>query len=157
MTVALRGTYEDGKWTCTVTSDNETFEYKALIGDWNEGETVEAVFEGLTELGRINVLYDYNTMVSGIYSYSGKDIKYGDAVYFKRDSNPYAVRGQYVDFKHLGYKIILIKSWYYNFGYNILCHDNDTVAYVGSYELGEKLSPVFANLTWEPGENHIYK
>lgn len=45
-TVALRGTYADGKWYIDV--PNGDFEWKCLTGAWDSGETVEAPYAGLT-------------------------------------------------------------------------------------------------------------
>ena len=46
-TVAVRGTYEDGQWSYTVNTHRKSFEYKALIGDWDEGPVVTVEFPGL--------------------------------------------------------------------------------------------------------------
>ena len=156
-TVAIRGTYEDGQWVCNVTSDEESFEYKALIGSWEEGETVDAVYAGLTKIGTTGTLIDYNTMLSGVYAWPAKDIAYGQAVYFKKYSNNYAVRGEYVKNKVMGYKLYISEGWVHRFGYGVGSFEDDCDVYVGSYDLGETLSPEFVNLTWEAGENHIYK
>lgn len=158
-TVAVRGTYEDGKWICNVTSDKETFEYKCLVGDWDAGETVVSTFEGLTELGKITTIFDYHGIYpSGYYAVSGRDVNYGDAVYFKKDGKISAVRGEYYDYFRTGYSISLSNAWVYHVSRQDNSFDYyDTTVYVGSYDLGENVYPTFANLTWEDSSNHIYE
>ena len=53
--VAYRGTYVDGKWVLDVPNGN--FEWKALTGAWNNGEKVEAPFDGLTWEEGYNKVY----------------------------------------------------------------------------------------------------
>lgn len=45
--VAHRGTYADGKWTYTFKTSCVSFEYKALVGDWDFGEKVYPDFVNL--------------------------------------------------------------------------------------------------------------
>ena len=156
-TVAIRGEYEDGKWTCNVTSNNETFEYKALIGDWDAGETVEAEYTTLRKLGKANQLSGYQGMPSNTYYWDAADIKYGEAVYFKHHFNSFAVRGTYKDIYAQDYSPVIYNSWvcYLNGQYFYAFYGAE--AYVGPYDLGEKIYPTFTTLTWEAGENHLYK
>lgn len=52
---AYRGTYVDGKWVLDV--PNGKFEWKALTDAWNNGEKVEAPFDGLTWEEGFNKVY----------------------------------------------------------------------------------------------------
>ena len=154
--VAVRGTYVDGKWVCNVSSNKESFEYKALIGDWDLGENVKAEYPQLTKLGKADHLPGYQGMPSGYFVYSAENINYGDAVYFVYDGYqyPYAIRGTYREKYLIGYCPTVYNVWSLD---NVELHFYATVtAYVGSYDLGETLNPTFINLTWEDGENHIY-
>ena len=156
-TVALRGTYEDGKWVCNVTSYTKTFEYKALIGNWDEGETVNAVFTDLVELDEADILPGYQGMPSGYVAYDASEINYGEAVYFKHASAVYAVRGKYYDYFNVGYCPILNNVWSAFLDYGGFYISPKVIAYKGSYDLGEKVYPQFTTLEWEDGENHIYE
>ena len=101
---------------------------------------------------------DYNTTPSGLYFCRGEFANYGEAIYFKRDLDSYAVRAEYKDKYRFGYKIYVQNGWIYKFGWqNGPFFDDDTIVYVGPYDLGEKIYPTFVNLTWESGENHIYE
>ena len=115
-TVAVRGTYKDGQWSYTVNTHRKSFEYKALIGDWDEGPVVTVEFPGLRKLGKAEHLSGYQ-------------------------GQPYS------PFLEKQWVYINTDSYYYAF------YGAD--AYVGPYDLGEKIYPEFLNLVWEEGENHI--
>lgn len=153
-TKAIRGTYVDGKWTCKVTS-NYKFEYKALVGSWNEGEVVECYYPGLKELGEATLLLGYMGGPTNIYYYNGNDINYGEAAYFSHANKPEAVRGTYVESYSQDYSMTLYNSWLFRKNYKYGPYVNVKV-YVGDYNLGDEILPEFKNLTWESGENHVY-
>lgn len=155
-TTAVRGSYVDGQWTCDVTSYKSSFEYKALTGDWDNGETVAAEFTNLTKLGAAENLSGYQGMPSGFFVYDGSDVAYGDAVYFFFDDNTYsyALRGTYYDKLVIDYCPTQYTTWLMPFSNGFY---KTVTAYVGSYDLGEEVYPTFVNLTWEAGENHVYE
>lgn len=155
-TVAHRGTYADGKWTYTFKTSCVSFEYKALVGDWDLGETVNAEFSTLRKLGEAGNLSGYQGMPSGIYHYDASDIQYGEAVYFKHPNSLYAVRGEYKEKYERDYSPVLYNSWIYNYSGVMPYSFYNADAYVGAYDLGEKVYPDFVNLEWESGENHVF-
>ena len=55
------------------------------------------------------------------------------------------------------YSPVIYNSWvcYLNGQYFYTFYGAE--AYVGPYDLGEKIYPTFTTLTWEAGENHLYK
>lgn len=154
-TVAVRGTYEDGQWSYTVNTHRKSFEYKALIGDWDEGPVVTVEFPGLRKLGKAEHLSGYQGQPSQTYYYDSEDIQYGEVVYFKHSLEDFAVRGEYMEEYGQPYSPFLEKQWVYinTDSYYYAFYGAD--AYVGPYDLGEKIYPEFLNLVWEEGENHI--
>ena len=134
---AYRGTYsaEDG-WTLTVETD-DSFEWKALTGSYDLGETVGRSFAGLRYLG--------TTPVGGSitnpswYSNAG----YGNALYFVGNDEPTeAVRGVYVT-DHWTCAAIGESTSY--------------DVYIGKWDLGYVVNSTFEGLTWETGDNNVYE
>ena len=158
-TLAIRGTYNDGKWILPVGSYSGKFEYKALVGDWDLGLSVEAEMpelDGLVKVGEATQLRGYQGGASGYFVYSGEDINYGDAVYFYIEGAqyPYASRGTYYDEWTVGYCPWVYNSWIMEENVPYYAYDPTVTVYVAPYEWGERISTVFNGLTWEEGENH---
>lgn len=154
-TRALRGTYRDGKWTYRLRTSKTRFEYKALIGDWDEGEAVNAEFVGFRKVGEAEILSGYQGMPSGIYYYDAKDVNYGEAIYIKHPNCKFLARAEFKEEYRHDYSPVLYNSWVYDYSGHYPYSFFNADAYVGPYDIGEKVYPEFVSLEWEPGENHI--
>lgn len=134
---AYRGTYsENNGWHLNLATE-ESFEWKALTGSYDLGEEVSISFEGLTYLGE--------TFATGSNPNPSwwSNVGYGNALFFVGNKNPsLAVRGTY-DTDHWTTEGDDVYSRY--------------SVYAGAWDLGESVQGTFKGLTWETGDNNVYK